>query len=93
MTPDILMKGVVASYLATPQGMEMVHNHISSNEGRKVIREYLATPRGRQKEKLKIHTHSLKKPTDTRFCQIWGIRVLMCGSRRLDRTLSSIYFC
>jgi hypothetical protein len=48
MKPDILMKGVVASYLASPQGMEMIHNYISSKEGCTAIREYLITPRGKE---------------------------------------------
>ena len=48
MGPDILMKGVVASYLASPMGMEMIHNYISSAEGQASIRNYLATPRGKQ---------------------------------------------
>jgi hypothetical protein len=45
MSPDILMKGVVAAYLASPQGIEMIRNFIASQEGRKAIREYLVTPR------------------------------------------------
>jgi tripartite-type tricarboxylate transporter receptor subunit TctC len=48
MGPDIMMKGVVASYLASPQGMEMIHNYISSSGGQVSIREYLATPQGKQ---------------------------------------------
>ena len=47
MVPDIMMKGLVASYLASPSGMEMIHNYISSAEGQVSIREYLATPRGK----------------------------------------------
>ena len=48
LTPNILVKGVVASFLSSPQGMEMIHNYISSNEGSAAIKEYLTTPRGRQ---------------------------------------------
>jgi hypothetical protein len=48
MAPDIMIKGLVASYLASPQGMEMIHNYISSAEGQASIREYLETPRGKQ---------------------------------------------
>ena len=48
MAPDILMKGVVAKYLASPQGMEMIHNYISSKEGHAAIRDYLMSPRGKQ---------------------------------------------
>ncbi|MFA6225157.1 MAG: hypothetical protein WC620_03010 [Methanoregula sp.] len=48
MVPDIMIKGLVASYLASPHGMEMIHNYISSAEGQASIREYLGTPRGKQ---------------------------------------------
>ncbi|MDO9325045.1 MAG: hypothetical protein Q7T80_08845 [Methanoregula sp.] len=48
MASDIMIKGLVASYLASPQGMEMIHNYISSTEGKTSIRQYLATPRGKQ---------------------------------------------
>jgi hypothetical protein len=48
MVPDIMIKGLVASYLASPQGMDMIHNYISSAEGKESIRGYLATPRGKQ---------------------------------------------
>ena len=42
------MKGVVTSYLACPQGVEMVHDYLASKEGLKAIGEYLLTPRGRK---------------------------------------------
>ena len=48
MVPDIMMKGLVASYLASPSGMDMIHAYISSAEGKASIREYLASPRGKQ---------------------------------------------
>ena len=38
MSPDILMKGVVASYFVFPQRMEMSHNCISSPSGIVLIR-------------------------------------------------------
>ena len=47
MSPD-LMKGVVTSYLACPQGMQMVQDYLSSKEGQSCIREYLLTPRGKK---------------------------------------------
>lgn len=31
LTPDILMKGVIASYLASTQGVEIIYNYISSS--------------------------------------------------------------
>jgi hypothetical protein len=48
MVPDSMMKGLVASYLASPQGMDTIHHYISSQEGHSAIKEYLATPRGKQ---------------------------------------------
>ncbi|MFA4826088.1 MAG: hypothetical protein WC593_13125 [Methanoregula sp.] len=48
MAPDIMMKGLVASYLASPPGMDMIHSYISSAGGQASIREYLATSRGKQ---------------------------------------------
>lgn len=43
-----MMKGMVASYLASPQGMEMIHSFISSKDGQAAIRNYLATPDGKK---------------------------------------------
>lgn len=48
MVPDIMIKGLFASYLATSQGREMIHNYISSAEGQASIREYLTTPEGKE---------------------------------------------
>ena len=48
MVPDIMIKGLVASYVTSPQGMEMIHTYISSSAGQASIREYLTTPRGKQ---------------------------------------------
>jgi hypothetical protein len=48
MVPDIMMKGLVASYLASSQGMDMIHNYIQSEEGYDAIKNYLASPRGKQ---------------------------------------------
>lgn len=49
---DIMMKGFVATYLASPQGQEMIHRYLSSAEGKILIREYLATPDGKQTAKV-----------------------------------------
>lgn len=48
MVPDIMIKGLVASYLTSPQGMEMILKYISSSNGQVSIREYLKTPGGKQ---------------------------------------------
>lgn len=48
MAHDIMMKGLVATYLASPQGQEMVNRYLSSAEGLVSIRDYLSTPDGKQ---------------------------------------------
>lgn len=48
MAHDMMMNGFVATYLASPQGQEMVHRYLSSPEGQRAIREYLSTPEGKQ---------------------------------------------
>jgi hypothetical protein len=48
LTNDILMKGFVATYLASPQGQMMIHSYLSSAEGQISIREYFATIEGKQ---------------------------------------------
>ena len=52
MVADSMMKGIVASYLASSQGMEMIHTYISSADGQASIRKYLATPEGKQTAQL-----------------------------------------
>ena len=42
------MKGMITSYLASPQGQEMIRNYLSSPEGQKAICEFVATPKGRE---------------------------------------------
>jgi tripartite-type tricarboxylate transporter receptor subunit TctC len=48
MAHDIMMKGLVATYLASTQGQEMINRYLSSAEGQVSIRDYLATPDGKQ---------------------------------------------
>ena len=48
MVPDSMIKKLVASYITSPQGMEMILNYISSSDGQASIREYFKTPRGKQ---------------------------------------------
>ena len=48
MVPDSMIKKLVASYVTSPQGMEMILKYISSANGQTSIREYLKTPRGKQ---------------------------------------------
>jgi hypothetical protein len=42
------MKGMIASYLASPGGQEAIQNYLSSPEGKKAICDYIATPQGKQ---------------------------------------------
>ena len=62
------MKGMVASYLASPQGMEMIHSFISSKEGQASIRSYLETPDGKQtaREILPLVLANVDIPDDIR---------------------------
>jgi len=48
MNAEILIKGIVSSYISSPEGMEKIKNFISSDDGHKAIRDYLATPAGKQ---------------------------------------------
>ena len=41
------MNGMIASYLASPQGRQAIQNYLSSAEGQRMISEYLATPGGK----------------------------------------------
>ena len=41
------MKGMITSYIATPQGQEMIRDYLSSPEGQKAICEFVTTPKGR----------------------------------------------
>jgi len=42
------MKGMITSYIATPQGQEMIRDYLSSPEGQKAICEFVTTPKGRE---------------------------------------------
>lgn len=42
------MKGMITSYLASPQGQEMIREYLSSPEGERGICEFVATPKGRE---------------------------------------------
>ncbi len=41
------MKGMITSYLASPQGQEMIRDYLSSPEGQKAICEFTSTIKGR----------------------------------------------
>ena len=42
------MKGMIAAYLASPNGREALRNYLSSPEGQKTICDYIATPQGKE---------------------------------------------
>lgn len=42
------MQGMIAAYITSPQGKEMIHTFLSSPEGQKAIDRYLATPEGKE---------------------------------------------
>lgn len=52
------MKGMIASYLASPKGQETLNAYLSSPEGQKAICEYVATRKGSETMK-KILPHLL----------------------------------
>jgi len=41
-------KGMITSYLASPQGQEMIREYLSSPEGQKAICEFTSTKKGRE---------------------------------------------
>jgi hypothetical protein len=63
-----MMKEVIASFLASPQGMEMVQTYISSREGKAAIGKYVKTPRGRKMaiEILPVVLDNLGLPGDVK---------------------------
>ena len=42
------MKGMITSYIASPQGQEMVREYLTSPEGMRTICEFVNTPKGRE---------------------------------------------
>jgi hypothetical protein len=60
------MKGMITSYLASPQGQDMVRDYLSSPEGEKAICEFIATEKGRQtmKHVLPSILSCLRLPVD-----------------------------
>ena len=42
------MKGMITSYIASPQGQEMVREYLASPEGMRTICEFVNTPKGRE---------------------------------------------
>jgi len=48
MNAETMIKGIVTSYISSPQGMETICKYVSSDAGHKAIRDYLSTPQGKQ---------------------------------------------
>jgi hypothetical protein len=63
------MKGMITSYIATPQGQEMVQEYLASPEGKKAICEFVNTPKGREtmKQVLPEILSCLCLPTDVQY--------------------------
>ena len=61
-----MIKGIVTSYISSPQGMETICKYVSSDDGHKAIREYLSTPQGMQivKEVLPLLLDAVDLPDD-----------------------------
>jgi hypothetical protein len=62
MVPFNGMQGMIAGYLASPQGQEAIRNYLSSPEGKKTIDTYLSTPEGQDMARL-ILCHALEGTT------------------------------
>jgi hypothetical protein len=46
------IQGLIAGYIASPQGREMIRSFLSSPEGHEAINAYLATPEGQDMANL-----------------------------------------
>ena len=46
------MQGMIAGYVASPQGQEAIRNYLTSPEGKKTMDAYLSTPEGQDMAKL-----------------------------------------
>jgi len=46
------IQGLIAGYIASPQGKEMIRNFLTSPEGQEAIDTYLSTPEGQEMGKL-----------------------------------------
>jgi len=66
MNAESMIKGIVTSYISSPQGVETIRNYISSDDGQKAIREYLQTPQGKQiaREVLPLLLDAVDLPDD-----------------------------
>lgn len=60
------MGGMIASYLASPDGQQKVHEFLSSPDGKEVVRNYLSTPGGQQlaRDLLSAALDGLDLPAD-----------------------------
>jgi len=66
MNAESMIKGIVTSYISSPQGMETICKYVSSDDGHKAIREYLQTPHGKQiaREVLPLLLDAVDLPDD-----------------------------
>jgi len=63
------MNGLVATYLASPQGKEMISRYLTSAEGQGSVREYLATTEGKRTAKaiLPLLLEGIDVPDEVRI--------------------------
>jgi len=54
------IQGMIAGYVASPQGQEAIRNYLSSPEGKKTIDTYLSTPEGKDMAMLVV-TRALER--------------------------------
>ena len=66
MNAENMIKGIVTSYISSPQGMETICKYVSSDAGHKAIRDYLSTPQGKQiaQEVLPLLLDAVDLPDD-----------------------------
>ena len=70
------MKGMITSYIATPQGQEMIRDYLSSPEGQKAICEFVTTPKGREamKQVLPSILNCMSLPPDLQSEVAWILK-------------------
>lgn len=72
------MRGMISSYLASPQGQQMIQSYLSSPEGQNAICEYISTPQGRQTLKVLLPRmlDCLQVPPEVKTVLIEKIQIL-----------------
>lgn len=69
------MQGMIAAYVASPQGQETIRNYLASDEGKKAIGSYLTTPEGQEMARI-IFTRVLEGldlPAEVKSCVLAAV--------------------